>query len=194
MRAAFLILSASLVPASACLADQMAIPEAYVAAGDGGRYYFKMRPATDTRVGGGGETYKVNADGSDTPVWSVSGWYSYSVYLSYDGENLVRLGEWSFAARPTEDRLGVAFYKRDRLIKQYSIKELVRDPSRAPRTVSFYHYLGRVDGVGGDLGTFRLTTCYGITYTFDIKTGAILSREARSAPKGPESARPDPRR
>ncbi len=131
---------------SAAFADQPAPRTPYIVAGDGGRYDFKMVPSFEHGKPDRGQAYEVVGEGPDRPIWSVSGWYSHGTYLSYDGEYLVRLGTWSFAGTPSAEDLGVAFYKRGQLLKGHSIKDLVLDPGKAPRTVSFAHYL---DGVGG---------------------------------------------
>jgi hypothetical protein len=167
---------ASCVLGAAAWADSPAPERPYVAAGEGGSFYFKMVPATAGKPAGG-VAYEVAAEGADRPIWSVTGWYSHQTYLSFDGQHLVSLGLWSFAGRPSARRIGVSFYKQGKLVKEYSLKDLVVDPETAPKTVSFYHYLDAVGGIGPDLTTFSLTTCDGIAYTFDVKTGEIVSKK-----------------
>ncbi len=160
------------------LADQPAPERPYVTAGEGGSYYFKMVPASGDDKPAKGVAYEVMGEGPDRPIWSVSGWYSNQTFLSYDGQYLVSMGLWSFGGRPTAQSQGVAFYKGGKLVKEHSIKDLVLDPTKAPKTVSFYHYLDAVGGFERDLTTFSLTTCDGIRYTFDVKTGSIVSKKS----------------
>lgn len=163
---------------SGVFADQPAVERPYVTASYDGAYYFKMVPASGDAKPARGAAYEVMGEGPDRLIWSVSDWYSHQTFLSYDGNYLVRMGSWSFGGKPSAERMGVAFYKRGQLIKEHSIKDLVLDPSKAPKTVSFFHYLDAVGGFEPDLTTFTLTTCDGIRYAFDVKTGAIVSKKS----------------
>src|SRR4051794_14917403 len=109
-----LLLAAAATPG---VADQPAPERAYVAVAPDGEWYLKMVPSPPGEVNPPPrvEVYQVLEAGPDRLAWTATGWYSHGAYLASGGELLVRLGTWSFAADP-DDRLGIAFYRRDRLV------------------------------------------------------------------------------
>jgi len=167
-----------------CFADMPAIPVAYIEAGDGGRYYFKMVPCEQSRWDfscATGAMYEVSESGPDRLVWSTSGWFAFRTYLSYDGQYLVRMGNWPAGSEPSADDLAIAFYDRGKLLKQYSTKQLVRDVSRVPRSVSHYRYLREVRGFYRDTSLFMIMMIDGTEYTFDASNGEVVESKAGSA-------------
>lgn len=125
-------------------ADSPAMPFPYVAAGMGGTTYFKMIPRTDGKWGEGiGIAYRLRRDGSDEELWRTDGWYSFEVFLSYDGEYLVAMGPWNMGSEPSKEDLAVAFYHKGKLLRQYSTADLVKDKSKVPASVSHYMWLAR---------------------------------------------------
>ena len=180
----------AIVAASLCLLgalspapDKERAPGAYISAADGGRFYVKMVP--DKERVGVATVYRVT-DAADEVVWSVSGWYAFSTFLSDDGQFLVRMGNWPRGREPSDEDLAVAFYKSGELLAQYSTKALIQHPDLVPRSVSHYDYIldgapiGFVrtptDGVW-PLHWFQFVTSDRIQHTFDRRTGAIVKEE-----------------
>lgn len=169
-----------------CFADMPAIPQAYIAAGDGGRYYFKMALCEQSRWDfscATGAVYEVSESGPDRLAWSTSGWFAYTTYLSYDGQYLVRIGNWPAGYEPSFNDLAIAFYNRGKLLKQYSTKELIKDVSQVPASVSHYEFLHEVRGFYRNTTRFfTIVMVDGTEYTFDVSNGEVL--ESRVALAG----------
>lgn len=113
------------------------------------------------------------ANGPAEPLWKMEGYaHEHEIYLSPDGEHLVRMGPWPSTGN--FDVLAVAFYRNGNVTKWYRVKDLVKNPGALPQTVSHYTWY---EEVTYDPGQERLTvkTIPGITYVFDVVTGEILS-------------------
>jgi hypothetical protein len=172
-------------------ADMPAPQIPYVTAAPGGEAYFKMIPSPDGKWGDGfGIAYRLREDGTDVELWRTKGWYSHEVFLSVDGEYLVVMGPWNRGHSPNPEDLAVAFYRRGTLLRQYSTAQLVKDGSKVFTTASHYRWLARdlerYTKVKKDpeselriiwKNTFRLKTCDGILYDFDITTGEIIKKK-----------------
>jgi hypothetical protein len=173
-----LVLSIGLPPAA--LGDQEAMPTTYITASPDGHYYFRMYPdSTDAwnRDGGHGEAYEVSGKGRDKRLWRVKGWFAYQTFIAWDGQHLIRMGNWPRGKRPSSTDLAIAFYKRDRLLKAYSTADLIKDVSKVRASVSHYQFLA--DDAAPRLGNFffdefLLKTIDGIEYRFDFTTGEVL--------------------
>jgi hypothetical protein len=185
------ILSCALaMTASSLLADSPAPQVPYVAVAPRGAAYFKMIPREAKWGDGFGIAYRLRRDGSDEELWRTDGWYSFEVFLSYDGDYLVAMGPWSIGHEPSKEDLAVAFYRRGKLLRQYSTADLVKDKSKVRASVSHYMWLARdIErfpetkkdpeselSVSWD-NTFRLKTCDGIVYEFDMTTGEIKKKK-----------------
>jgi hypothetical protein len=187
------ILSCALaVTASSLFADSPAPPVPYVAVAPRGAAYFKMIPRPGGKWEDGfGIAYRLRQDGSDEELWRTDGWYSFEVFLSYDGDYLVAMGPWNAGHEPGKEDMAVAFYRRGKLLRQYSTADLVKDKSKVRASVSHYMWLARDVGrfpeakkdTEAELrifcdNTFRLKTCDGIVYEFDMTTGEIKKKKA----------------
>jgi len=175
-------------------------------ASQSGQYLFKMIPAKGSFQEGeyvvtreaAGFAYQLEEDGAFTELWKVSGWYSFKVFLSNDGQYLVRMGPWSIGHEPDENDLAVAFYRRGQLIRSYSTADLVEDESAVLATVSHYLWLAGSDWRGerkrdpeAELrldweDTFHLKTIDGISYEFDARTGQIKSKQRTGRSPNPD--------
>ena len=108
-------------------------------------------------------------DGSSTPVWTVS-WYAYDVEPLSDGIHLVRPGPWASSS----DSEAVAFFASGKLIRSYTVGDLVAVPALMPHSVS--HFMWRSDAhLNDDHKTYAIKTKQGERYTFDVTTGKISS-------------------
>jgi hypothetical protein len=135
-------------------------------------------------------------NGSRTPLWTVD-WPGF-VILPADGIHLVRRGPWP----RQEDGYNVealSFFANGKLLKRYSVRDLVDFPWLLPRSVSHYQWeqelpansqfdkvtFRLLDGSEFDegdqgviidniAGTLKLATLTGEEYVFDLKSGGIL--------------------
>lgn len=142
---------------------------------------------------GYGIVYRLLSNGKLEELYRTNGWYSYKVFVSYDGRYLVQMGPWNRGKEVDEKHLAIAFHKDGKLLKKYSTAELVKDPKQIQLSASHYRWLlaGSRGGTetrrlsGEERETFRpcldsdqkftLTTIDGWTYVFDATTGEIIS-------------------
>ena len=163
---------------SILIADQESWPEPHVITSINYKYYFKMYPDSidsydDNK--GYGIAFKRTHQLEDSLLWKVSGWYAFSVFISNDGNYLVRLGNWPDKPRLKID-LAIAFYNRGELIKSYSTSDIIKDSTKIRYSVSHYSYYNRYE-FDAWYNKFKLVSVDDIIYTFDIKTGKIISQE-----------------
>jgi len=149
-----------------------------------GRYVFIMNPrrryACSGPFTGIGRLYETRRGGAKNALWKTSGWYARKdrIFLDKSGMYLVRIG-WGGYFRLSRKHDGLLFYKRGRLIKRYSTKDLIRDPSK----IRFRSFLPKGCVYGYKFikkarlraRRFHVMTMDGRSYVFDIRTGKILS-------------------
>lgn len=163
---------AIIIPASA---DTPAPPRDYIKETENGKYVFVMLAPPERwsqKDPAIRKTYKESGlysnDGSSKPLWTVY-WYSFEVYPSSDGKHIVRMGPWASST----DQLALAFYENGKDLKQYFIKDLVRDELKLRYTVS--HFFWKSDLKFNDKeDTISLKTTDGQSYLFSVKTGEII--------------------
>jgi hypothetical protein len=180
------------------LADKEPRPISFVVTSEFGQSFFKMIPPKGkwqenkyvTTKEAVGVAYSIDEDGNFIELWRTSGWYSSELYLSLDGQYLVRMGPWNEGHEPNNSDLAVAFYKNGNLLKEYSVIDLVKDKSKIQPTRSHYFWLARMDyrnlpdmerkkweenrlRLDGSNNVFHLKTIDGIMYQFDATTGEI---------------------
>ena len=174
-------------------ADSPRTPFPYLVTAGDGTVYFRMfpRPRSGNHSDGFGVAYRVRDEGSDQVLWRTQGWYSTEVFLSHDGHFLVAMGPWNSGSRPKKEDLALSFYSDGKLVKQYSTADLVKDPSKVRRSRSHYTWLARDSELlkpnsekdpEAELRVFpkhifRLKTCDGLVYFFDMTTGSIVERK-----------------
>src|SRR5262245_56576357 len=180
MRIASALLAASVLAWSwAAAPTDLPSPFPYVTTSASGRFYFKMAQGRD--VYGFGTAYAVTASSSsDAELWSVSGWYSFSTFLSNDGRYLVSLFPRT-SSPPTEHSepadTFVAFYDNGKLLAQHSIAQLIQDPDAIVRDPERQFVQASPLPQLDDLEfTFRFTTGEGVEYTFNIRDGSVLKK------------------
>ena len=162
------------IAAVPAFADTPAPPRDYTVETENGKYVFVMLAPPEkwsSKSPGIRDLYKQSGlyrnDGSQDPLWVVY-WYSFTVYPSSDGKHLVRMGPWASST----DQLAVAFYENGKEIKQYLIKDLIRDEKKLSYTVSHFFWRSelRYDDKNGLL---FLKTKDGQSYRFSVNTGQI---------------------
>ena len=122
-----------------------------------------------------GTLYEVRS-GKDKVIYTVSGWYSYRVFISNDGKYLIRMGDWPSGTPKAED-LAIAFYVDGQQKKSYSTLDLLKEPSKVPRSISHYRWLESVNPSYMPEQMFSVVTVEKVTITFDITTGEIKFTE-----------------
>lgn len=176
----------SLLLSQSSRADEERVPYSFTVASQSGQYYFKMLPAKRewqenkyviTREAFG-VAYTIDEDGNFKELWRTSGWYSFELFLSEDGQYLVRMGPWNGGHEPKKEDIAVAFYKNGKLLKEYSVVDLVKDKSKIQATVSHYFWLDKSPGSEAKRrldrdNVFYLKTIDGIAYQFYATTGKI---------------------
>jgi hypothetical protein len=171
--------------ASVVHADLAAPPTPYVVSSANGSFYFKMIPDKKdvwNKAKSKGILYEVRS-GKDKVVYTVSGWYSYQVFISNNGKYLMRMGDWPSGSPKAQD-LAIAFYVDGEEKKRYSTLDLLKEPNKAPRSISHYTWLDMVDASYITSQMFLVKTVEKAEITFDITSGEIkfteLSRPSAS--------------
>ncbi len=112
-------------------------------------------------------------DGASEPLWTVD-WYAHGVEIFSDGTHLIRHGPW--ASRVTDE--AISFFSKDKLLRKYSVSDLVKDRRKLQRTVS--HFSWSLDSRLDDDGLrYTLITVDHRCYVFDAATGEIISVTSR---------------
>jgi hypothetical protein len=159
-------------------ADLPAIPFPMVTASNHGITYFTMLPEKNNYKSGIGVAYKLEETGKSKELWHVNGWYAFQVYLSNNGDYLVRMGNWPQGMEPSSDDLAVSFYKKGIMLKSYSTADLIKNKTSVKRTVS--HYIWQAsDNNYPNLNysnEFVLKTIEGVEYMLDITSGNIINK------------------
>lgn len=164
-------------------ADSPASPRHWELPTKSGQYLFEMVPPEFRQEGDEfivtreayGVAYQKNGK-KRTEIWRVEGIYTFQGFLSEDGRYLVAMGPW---ASDHEGLTDVAFtiYDRGQLVKEYLVKDLVKDRASVGRSTSHYEWVpsvqGKETGIYGK--TFHLVTIEKDAYTFDLEAGGVLS-------------------
>lgn len=129
-------------------------------------------------------------DKSTTPLWTVD-WFSYEVLLSPDSKYLVRMGPWASGLSSE----AFTFFADGKEVKKYIISDLIKDTSKLQSTVSHFTWL-QYKYINDTGDTFDIETVDGGRFTFDLKTGEILTQSYTpvAAPPGNTFTTPSPAR
>lgn len=153
--------------ASGARADSAAPPRDYMTPTANGQYELVMLPTTtyarkDDKLRKRYRRSGLYRKGApQRALWTID-WYAFQVYPASDGHHLVRMGPW---ASSPED-LAVAFYRDGRLLHQFKINQLVKDPISLPHSVSHFQWAKSI--VFNDAKRqLRVTTLAGEKYLFD---------------------------
>jgi hypothetical protein len=180
--ALFLILLLSL--ASHGYADQEADPFPWIITSDNRECLFKMVPGKGHVEGQKyvwdrlpvGTAYRMDEDGNLSEWWKAEGWYTFKAYISDEGRFLVRMGPWARYEEELSD-LAVAFYDKGKLLKEYRVKDLLRNPKMIQLSMGHYQWQPArqtdPDRIRGR--KFYLTTIDKATYTFSLESGEIVA-------------------
>lgn len=163
--------------------DSPASPIPWELTSKNGRYTFEMKPPEFRQEGDEfivtreayGVAYQMKGK-KRTEIWRVEGIYTFQGFLSEDGRYFVAMGPWASDDEGLTD-VAFAIYDRGQLVKEYLVKDLVRDSASVDRSVSRYEWIpqtqGKEMGIFGK--TFHIVTNEKTDYTIDLKTGRILA-------------------
>lgn len=162
-------------------ADKPRMPYSYQNVVGNVQYVFVMLAEySEPLISSAGKQYSSSGlyknDGSNIPIWTVD-WYAFTVYVSSDGEHLVRMGPWPSlkdGRRPDIQELAVAFYKNGKLLKRYPISDLINNPSNLPQSVSHFQWEKEVS-FDDTLNELTIITTEDNKYVFDVKFGEIIT-------------------
>lgn len=163
-------------------------PHSYATTSRDGDYVFIMSPGPkgEEHAKGFGVCYHVLPGGELKEVWRTSGWWSQWIQLSWDGQDLARVGCWSSGDQDNVadgDSLALALYKEGRLLKQYRVSDLVKDVGKLESTTAGTCWWGLSDrgkpNFRSWMGDYFLRTADGFEYAFDLSSGDI--KEAKKA-------------
>lgn len=157
----------------------------YKTASPDGSQLILMTPKAFRGDAGMGKVYKSGQEGG-APLWTVP-WFAQEVMLSNTGDELVRFGPWASDQEKHTD-LAVAFYFKGKLLKQYQVRDLIKDSERLDYSVSHYTWVAskstQPTGFSQDGRMFHLVLCDRTAYDFDARSGMIaktsIDHEAKS--------------
>jgi hypothetical protein len=139
-----------------------------------GSHLIVMKPEGIYGDAGMGKVYK-SGQKWGSPLWTVP-WFAQEVMLSNTGDELVRFGPWASDMDKHTD-LAVAFYFKGKLLKQYQVRDLIKDPERLVCSVSHYTWSAskstQPTGFSQDGRVFHLVLCDRTAYDFDTRSGVI---------------------
>jgi len=155
--------------------DSMAAPQSYTKTTPDEQYVFVMLrpPLEDEDVADAlrstcGQSGLYPNDGSTTALWTVD-WYARNVEPLSDGVHLVRRGEWARSAHSE----AVAFFAQGRLLKSYTVSDLVSFPSLMPHTASHFWWRSSERLLDAEK-RYEIRTRHGERYLFDVTSGEIV--------------------
>ncbi|NQV85903.1 MAG: hypothetical protein HQ492_02380 [Woeseiaceae bacterium] len=156
-------------------ADSEAMPMPKVFAARTNAFYFKLIPAADfDEEKSEGFLYRVT-DTVDELVYRSDGWYSFDVFVSYDGSYLARSGPWPRHDSPPETMPAVVFYADGKPVKTYYVSDLVKDELKLQHSISHYSWgnsLRWAEDYSPDI--LEVRTVEDRTIKFDIRSADIV--------------------
>jgi tetratricopeptide (TPR) repeat protein len=93
-------------------------------------------------------------------------------YITSDAEYVVEMGPWAGHV----EQMAFRICKRENLIAEYKISDLVDDESRLPRSVSHFRWREET-AFDNKKATLFIKTLDNNEYTFDVRTGKILKHK-----------------
>jgi len=175
-------------------ADKPAPPLSHKTVSANGKYVFVMispLPKLDASVA---ESKAIRAkyaksglyknDGSVEPLWTVD-WYRYKVDVASDGEHVVRHGNWPEREGGFENpsvskeelkQEAVSFFAKGKLLRQYSIVELIDEPKNLKVSVSHFEWR-KNSQYSDDKRQFEVVTQDGNRILFDVTTAKIIEKK-----------------
>ncbi len=120
------------------------------------------------------------------PLWTFDeDWRFGRVLVANDGSHIVHMGVFG---RSTSAE-AFTIYRDGKPIRSYRVNELVRDESAVTYTTSMILWSENVS-LDDSNSQLNVETADSISYSIDLKTGEIISRERGSKPKKPDETSP----
>lgn len=110
------------------------------------------------------------------PLWS-GGKCERANYISNDGEHVVKFGPWA----KNVQQMAVSFCKRDKLIAEYIIDDLITDPKELVRSTSHFFWKSETK-YDAETAILFLKTVDQNEYWFDARTGKIIKHDYTPIP------------
>lgn len=170
-----LLVALTLIPA-VCVAETVLKPTKYTKITRNQKYTFMMIPHAFPRPRRTSGLYR-RGDLS-RPLWTVD-WYAFDVDVASDGEHVVRWGPWPVLT-DNHHSIGVAFYRKGKKIRYYTVAELAKDAAGLRTTELDSAWVKRTgfDDVGGRVSIEIYRGGYSqpsARCVFDIRTGGITN-------------------
>jgi hypothetical protein len=144
-------------------------PESYKKITKNGEFVFVMLSPGIENCEGYIQSGLYKNNGSKIPLWTV-GWNAGDIEISSDGNHLIRKGFWASSYGDE----AVSFFTNGKLLKSYTIDDLVHFPCLMPHTASHFMWC-LYEGFSDSNLTHSICTLHGEYYVFDVKTGKIIS-------------------
>jgi hypothetical protein len=164
---------------STVLADKEKVNDQYSVTSPNGKYIIELIPSANFGEAGKGFAFAVEDTHRRDTLWSVD-WFAKKVFLADDGSHLVRLGPWAKDKKGLTDK-AIGFYNKGKVVKQYLVKDLVKDKKSISATVSHYTWetcdSAIVSGLSKDFKTYTLVTTDRIIYVFNTSSGKIIKKK-----------------
>jgi len=168
------------------LADKERVNDRYTVTSPNGKFLIELIPANNFGEAGKGFAFaKEDSHRLDT-LWKID-WFAKKVFLADDGAHLIRFGPWASDKNRLTDK-AIGFYKKGKVLKQYLVKDLVKDAKSISASVSHYTWescdSAIVSGLSKDFKSYTLVTTDRIVYIFNTSTGKITKKKILSAGDG----------
>lgn len=177
--AGFLLLT---VLSESAFADKEKVNDQYSVTSPNGKFVIEMIPSTNFGEAGKGFAFATSDVQHKDTLWRVD-WFAKKVFLADDGLHLIRFGPWAKDKKGLTDN-AIGFYKKGKALKQYLVKDLVKDKKSISATVSHYMWescdSAVVSGLSKDFKTYTLVTNDRIMYVFNTSTGKIMKKKILS--------------
>ncbi|HEV8060815.1 MAG TPA: hypothetical protein VGP68_13130 [Gemmataceae bacterium] len=120
-------------------------------------------------------------DDSDTPIWTVD-WYEHSsgLYIASDSVHLIQRKYSPYynrnaPASPQYDQKVLSFFANGKLLRGYSVNQIINRPEALQHSVSHFEWVDREEFNDAKL-RYLLWTKEGNWFDFDVTTGQIVDR------------------
>jgi len=168
------------------IADSEAAPFPWMTTSKNEQILFKMVPqkwhweADDKKMvvdqEAFGVAYSIDKNGDFQELWRVEGWYAFGGEISDDGRYFVRYGPWASDCKEFTD-LAIAFYDNGDLLKEYQVRDLIKNANSLEYSVSHYQWKARDQSQPNGFNYrpyFHLVMIDKTAYRFNYETGDIV--------------------
>lgn len=169
-----------LAAANTAFADEEAGNRAYVQSSEYGLFYGKSVPAEPYGLKGKTQIFQVIPE-QDQLLYTYD-WYSPEIFISGFTAGptvyVVKFGAWNRGHVATSQDLAVAFYKNDKLLKEYSTLDIAQNENNVSASVSHYTVFNKKLGFRRPWGNqliFDVERDNSEVISFDLETGEIIS-------------------